>query len=55
MLGRQAVVDNQHTGLRRGRQRAGVSLIAERRTEHIAPSVQVQHSGLWPVDWRHDQ
>ena len=46
MLGRQAVVDNQHTGLRRGRQRTGVSLIAERRTEHIAPSVQVQHSGL---------
>ena len=24
MLGRQAVVDNQHAGLRRGRQRAGV-------------------------------
>ena len=55
MLGRQPVVDNQHARLCGGCQRAGVRLVAKRRPEQIATSVQVQHGGLGPVGRRHDE
>jgi hypothetical protein len=45
VLGREAVVGDQHPAIRRQRQGATERAVAERRSQHEAAAVQVEHRG----------
>ena len=55
MLGGETIIGNEHTGLRRGRQGAGVRLVSERRPKHVCAAMQIQHRRLWSIGRGRDQ